>query len=80
MDDIITMPEDLRDVFVNMHCRFCDFQGATREHCKFRLHWKYNNTQQAGCAHSCFIFPDDDVTLVPYYWRLLELEYGLQKI
>ena len=79
MDEITAMPEVLRDVFENMHCGFCGFQGATREHCKFRLHWTYNDTQRAGCAHACFVFPDEDATLVPYYWRLLELEYGLTK-
>jgi len=79
MDEITAMPEVLRGVFANMHCGFCNFQGATREHCKFRLHWTYNGTQRAGCAHGCFVFPDDDVTLVPYYWRLLELEYDLAK-
>jgi hypothetical protein len=80
MAEITSMPEVLCDVFVNMHCRFCDFQGATKEHCKFRLHWTHNDAPRAGCAHTCFVFPDDDVTLVPNYWRLLELEYGLQKI
>jgi len=79
MDEITTMPEVIRDVFANKHCRFCDFQGASKEHCKFRLHWTYNNTPQAGCAHACFVFPDNDATLVPYLWRLLELEYGMIK-
>ncbi|MCL2445423.1 MAG: hypothetical protein FWD06_01465 [Oscillospiraceae bacterium] len=78
MDEITTMPEVIRDVFANTHCRFCDFQEAKKERCKFRFHWTYNNAPRAGCACSCFIFPDDDASLVPYYWRLLELEYGLE--
>ncbi|MCL2531384.1 MAG: hypothetical protein FWE40_04435 [Oscillospiraceae bacterium] len=77
MDEITTMPEVIRDVFANMHCRFCNFQGATKEHCKFQFHWTYNDAPRAGCAHTCFIFPDNDATLVPYYWRLLELEYDI---
>ena len=79
MDEIATMPEVLRDVFADTHCRFCDFQEAKKEHCKFRFHWTYNDASRAGCAHACFVFPDDDATLVPYYWRLLELEYGIVK-
>jgi len=76
INEITTMPEILCAVYAKSHCRFCDFQGATMEHCKFRLHWTYNDTSRAGCAHTCFVFPDNDATLVPYYWRLLELEYG----
>jgi len=75
IDEISAMPKVLLDRFVKSYCGYCDFQGATKEHCKYRLHWTYTDTPQTGCAFVCFVFPDNDVTLVPYYWRLLELEY-----
>ncbi|MCL2361678.1 MAG: hypothetical protein FWC73_07695 [Defluviitaleaceae bacterium] len=78
IEEIAAMPKILHDCFAKSSCRFCNFQGATREHCKYRLHWTYNDTSQTGCAFASFAFPDTDVNLVPYYWRLLELEYGLR--
>jgi hypothetical protein len=80
MDKISSLPNTLRDNFAKNHCRYCDFQGATKEHCKFRWHWTYDNTPRTGCAFICFTFPAKDVALVPYYWRLLESEYCLKKL
>jgi len=79
MDVISTMPKTISDRFAKNYCRRCDFQGATKEHCKFRWHWAYDGTPRAGCAHMCFAFPNEDATLVPHFWRLLELEYGFTK-
>jgi len=80
IDEISSMPESIKAHFTKYYCNYCDFQGATSEHCKFRLKWTYNNTVHDGCAFLCFSFQDYDTTLVPYYWRLLALEYKLSTL
>ncbi|MCL2199043.1 MAG: hypothetical protein FWB80_08985 [Defluviitaleaceae bacterium] len=77
MDEIAAMPESIKIHFTKNYCNYCDFQGATSKHCKYRLKWTYNNTAHDGCAFICFSFQDYDTTLVPHYWRLLALEYKL---
>ena len=79
MDVVAAMPGTIQEPFKKDHCRNCGFQGATSEYCKFRLRWTYNNTPHKGCAYVCFNFSDFNSALVPDYWRLLELEYGLKK-
>ena len=80
MPEIEAMPESLRLPFTRSYCQYCNFQGATMERCKFRLHWAYGGEEQDGCAYQCFCFNDFGLALVPAYWRLLELEYGLKRI
>jgi len=79
MDEIMAMPECIRNQFAKSYCSHCNFQGASEEYCKYRLRWTYDNVPHEGCAFQCFWFNDTDSTLVPHYWRLLELEYGLIK-
>jgi len=79
MSEIASIPKILQDCFTKNYCRFCDFQGATAEQCKFRLHWTHDGMPHTGCAFTCFYVPDNDVSLVQHYWKLMELEYELQK-
>ncbi|MCL1807051.1 MAG: hypothetical protein FWG31_05045 [Oscillospiraceae bacterium] len=79
MDSIRATPDSIRELFQRNYCNHCDFQGATGEYCKFRLKWTFGGTPYEGCAYQCFNFYDFDIALVPDYWRLLELEYGLIK-
>ena len=79
MADIDAMPKSIKKIMSKDNCNHCTFQGATDEHCKFRIHWNLDGQSHVGCAHECFYFDDFDINLVPDYWKLLELEYGLQK-
>ena len=74
------MPESIKKYMTKDSCRNCNFQGAMPGHCKFRVHWTFNRQPHIGCAHLCFYFYDYDVSNIPNYWRLLELEYGLKKV
>ena len=73
------LPESLREKMGKDNCRHCNFQGATEDYCKFRIHWTLNGQKHVGCAHVCFYFNDFTLERIPDYWRLLELEYGLKK-
>lgn len=79
MTEIDGMPESIKNLMKKDSCRHCGFQGATVEYCKFRVHWTLNEQSHIGCAHECFYSDCFDVTLIPYYWKLLELEYSLRK-
>jgi hypothetical protein len=79
MDVIAAMPGSVKDRFDKDYCAHCDFQGATAEKCKFRLHWTYAGTPREGCAYQCFYMDDFDEARVQDYWKLLELEYALAK-
>lgn len=78
MDFIQTLPGTLTAPMKRSSCNHCNFQGATEEHCKFRLHWSMDGIKHTGCAHACFFFNDWNLDRVPDCWKLLELEYGLQ--
>ena len=73
------MPENIKKLFRKDCCNFCNFQGATPESCKFRVRWTFEGISHVGCAHACFNFDNFDIKNVPYYWKLLESEYKLQK-
>ncbi len=79
MPQIDAMPESIQELMMADSCRHCGFQGATSDHCRFRVHWTFHSEPHIGCAHACFYFNNFDVTLIPDYWKLLELEYGLKK-
>ena len=80
MEDINRMPDSIKNPLKKDSCRYCGFQGATADYCKFRLHWTFEDKAHVGCAHSCFFFYDFDIERVSDYWRLLELEYNLKKV
>jgi len=78
MDKIAAMPDSIKKHFGKSYCNYCDFQGATVEYCKFRLHWTYEKKSHDGCAFICFNVNDTDESLLSYYWGLLQLEYNLE--
>lgn len=80
IEEIHAMPEIIKKAMTKDSCRHCNFQGATADHCKFRLHWTFNEQSYLGCSHACFYFNDFDIAHIPNYWRLLELEYNLKKV
>lgn len=67
MTEINAMPESIKKVMQTDNCLHCNFQGATAEHCKFRVNWSLDGQEHEGCAHACFYFDDFDVGLVPDY-------------
>ena len=75
MDIIYAMPDSIKGLFSKNYCRHCVMQKDAK--CKMRFSWTYDDVLYEGCAYQCFNFTDFDVALVPQYWRLLELEYGL---
>jgi len=79
MAEIEKMSESVKEQMRKDCCNHCNFQGATDDHCKFRVHWTFEGVAHVGCAHMCFVFDDFRAELVPDYWRLLELEYDLKK-
>ena len=79
MGELEKMPDSVKKPFTEDHCGHCDFQGATDEFCKFRRKWTMDGVSHEACAHYGFNFTDFDLKRVPDYWRLLELEYGLEK-
>ncbi|WP_429149553.1 hypothetical protein [Anaerotaenia torta] len=79
ISEIDAMPESIKNRMMKDSCRHCGFQGATDDYCKFRIHWTWNEQPHIGCAHECFYFDCFDAALIPCYWKLLELEYGLKK-
>ncbi|MGB8450787.1 MAG: hypothetical protein WCD89_00505 [Anaerocolumna sp.] len=74
------LPAHLSGVFNRNYCTVCGFQGATKDFCKFRLHWNLNNKEYAGCAYLCFNFPNPEVKDLNSYISFLEYEYGLHVI
>lgn len=78
MDFIKTLPESMTAPMRRSNCNHCSFQGATAEHCKFRLHWTMDEVRHTGCAHACFFFDDFNPDRASDYWKLMALAYGLQ--
>jgi len=85
--EIASMPQKIQRMFATDYCFDC------HETCRTRFSWEYDDTTYRGCGHYCFeivkastsphsskLQDGFDMDLIPYYWRLLELEYGLHKI
>ena len=79
INEIENMPDSIKEPFTKNSCNHCGFQGATDEHCKFRRNWTLDNIPHDACAFYGFQFNDFDLSCIPDYWRLLELDYGLEK-
>ena len=54
------------------------FRSVADDSCNFRRNWTLDGVSHDACAFHGFQFDDLDLTFVPDYWRLLELEYGLK--
>jgi hypothetical protein len=72
------LPTSLKTPFEVNNCKYCGFQGSTKDFCKYRLHWSLNDHTHTGCIYQCFIFDDFNLDSIPFYFMLLELEYGLK--
>jgi hypothetical protein len=79
MELVESLPERIQAPLTRSSCRNCGFQGATAEHCKFRLRWTLDGVKHTGCAFWCFFFDDFRIEAVPIYFELLEKEYGLKR-
>lgn len=79
-DFIQELPEGIKKPMQEDSCCYCGFQGSTKEYCKFRLHWTIDGAAHTGCSFWCFNFDSYEIDDVPYYARLLALEYGLEKV
>lgn len=79
MNAIIAMPNSIRHPLMKDSCRYCGFQGSTAEYCKYRIFWTHEKVPHVGCSHVCFEYDDFDIARVSDYWKLLEMEYGLER-
>jgi hypothetical protein len=77
MNVIDSLPESIQKPFRKNYCRHCNFQGATKTNCKFRIHWTFENKAHEGCTYRCFYFDEFDGAQAEHFWQLLESEYGL---
>ncbi|MCL2065426.1 MAG: hypothetical protein FWG98_13795 [Candidatus Cloacimonetes bacterium] len=77
MDYIYTLPDTVQSKFAKSYCMFCNEKETVDKPCKYRQKWTYEGQEQVGCSYWCFYFNDFDIELVPVYWKLLEMEYGL---
>lgn len=74
MDFVEQLPAAVKEPFTKSSCRYCGFQGSTKEYCKFRLHWTLEGMPHDGCAFQCFNFNAFNMEYVPLYAKLLELD------
>ena len=80
-----TMPDyiqaKLRDT--NNQCDLCGKgeEGAKEPGCKYRINYSLDGESYSRCVghRADFSFGELDENLIPMYWRLLELDYGLKK-
>jgi hypothetical protein len=75
---IETLPNHIKTNFRNDNCNHCGFQGATNEYCKTRIYWTFDNIQHEGCTGNSFNFDKPEVGDLPFYFKLIELEYGIK--
>ncbi|WP_058301267.1 hypothetical protein [Gorillibacterium timonense] len=73
---IDSLPPELRTYFEKGNCRYCDFQQATAEWCKFRLSWTIDDCRQEGCGFDNFNFINPGSRSYASFARLMELEYS----
>jgi hypothetical protein len=78
MDGIIDCSETIQEKFKK------DIEGTCYKkkagiQCAHMIKWTFNGVSHAGCPMHCFTFDDFNSKLVPQYWRLLELHFGLKK-
>jgi len=74
------LPASLKAPFEADYCTYCGFQGSTKDFCKYRLHWSLNEKTHTGCIYQCFMFDDFNLDSIPFFFRLLELEYGINPL
>lgn len=77
IEHVDALPPTLRKYFENGGCRYCGFQGATQEHCKFRVSWTLDGKKHDACGFGCFNFANPQPQDAQPIAQLMSLEYGL---
>ncbi len=77
IDLVSTLPRELRRYFERGNCRYCGFQGATDEHCKFRVSWTLDGDAHDACGFECFTFRNPQSGCAEGMKQLMSAEYGL---
>jgi hypothetical protein len=73
--EIEKMPEAIRELFSKdrNNCRIC------KETCGSHVSWVFEGQKRVGCSENCFTIDNfDDLSLIPHYWRLVELDCKLK--
>jgi hypothetical protein len=77
MEAILKSPEAIQKIFKEDTSGGCyKFKQGIK--CAHMLKWSINGKAHTGCPMKCFLFDDFDLKLIPYYWQLLELQYGFK--
>ncbi len=73
---IESLPESIKEVFLTGTCQHCK---PPEKKCGFKIQWEHNNQTIEFCSHGSFYFNNPKIEDIPYYFKLLELEYGLTR-
>lgn len=74
---IEALPQHLRAHFERDGCGYCGFQGATKDFCKFRLHWTLDGIKHVTCNFPTFEFFEASAADAPALAGLMRAEYKL---
>lgn len=77
MDLVDSLPQSLRQYFEKGNCRYCGFQQATYEWCKFRVSWMLDDKKLDACGFDCFTFKNPKSDDAESMAQLMKLEYGI---
>jgi len=78
INQIETLPDNLRKYFEKGNCRYCGFQNSTAEHCKFRINWTLNSRKYNACNFTVFNFYNPKRSDAEYFIDLMKFEYKIQ--
>lgn len=76
---VSSLPHGLRRYFERGGCRYCGFQSATVEHCKFRVSWTLDGDSHDACGFECFNFRNPGRECADSLMQLMLAEYGIPK-
>ena len=77
IDQVEKLPQNIRTYFENGNCRYCGFQNATKEFCKFRISWMLYNKKYNVCNFSCFNFYNPNSSDSDFFIDLMKSEYQI---
>ncbi|SES95224.1 hypothetical protein [Paenibacillus sp. NFR01] len=77
METIAALPAELKRYFEQDGCHYCSFQKATREYCKYRLHWCLEGENHVTCSFETFLFDRPSSGQAEALAELVRLEYAL---
>ena len=72
--EISAMPEGVVAKLRPKPPKVCSGHGS--KHCSQLASFSFEGNAYTVCARHSIDVYDDDLSLIPYYWRLLEMEYG----